>query len=179
MTSLALGQIAVLLSKTATSPGSNTESFTVTSESLATALAVTSIGSGTTLTVNVYTSTALGQEVRVISYPAISAVTNDLALSRADFVFPRCRIEAIYDGPVTFEIRGRGASAAVTTNSGGGGSGAVDSVNGQTGVVVLTKADIGLGAVDNTSDLAKPVSTATQTALDKLEKDSYYLAVVL
>jgi hypothetical protein len=30
----------------------------------------------------------------------------------------------------------------------------------------LTKADVGLANVDNTSDLAKPISTATQTALD-------------
>jgi uncharacterized protein involved in tellurium resistance len=30
----------------------------------------------------------------------------------------------------------------------------------------LTKSDVGLGSVDNTSDAAKPVSTATQTALD-------------
>lgn len=42
----------------------------------------------------------------------------------------------------------------------------VDSVNGQTGVVVLDKSDVGLGNVDNTSDLAKPISTATQTALN-------------
>ena len=42
----------------------------------------------------------------------------------------------------------------------------VDSVNGQTGAVVLTKSDVGLGNVDNTSDLNKPISTATQTALD-------------
>lgn len=42
----------------------------------------------------------------------------------------------------------------------------VQSVNGQTGIVVLTKSDIGLGNVDNTSDLNKPISTATQTALD-------------
>lgn len=44
--------------------------------------------------------------------------------------------------------------------------GAVDSVNSQTGDVVLTKTDVGLGNVDNTSDTDKPVSTATQTALD-------------
>lgn len=50
--------------------------------------------------------------------------------------------------------------------SGGGGGGAVDSVNGQTGVVVLTKSSIGLGNVDNTSDANKPISTATQTALN-------------
>ena len=48
----------------------------------------------------------------------------------------------------------------------GGGGGAVDSVNGQTGVVVLDKTDIGLGNVDNTTDLLKPISTATQVALD-------------
>lgn len=48
----------------------------------------------------------------------------------------------------------------------GGGGGAVDSVNGQTGVVVLTKSSIGLGNVNNTSDLNKPISTATQNALD-------------
>ncbi len=32
--------------------------------------------------------------------------------------------------------------------------------------ITLTKANVGLSNVDNTSDLAKPVSTATQTALD-------------
>ena len=62
----------------------------------------------------------------------------------------------------------------------------VDSVNGQTGAVSLnaanvgadpsgtayaavsslTKADVGLGNVDNTSDAGKPVSAATQAALD-------------
>lgn len=42
----------------------------------------------------------------------------------------------------------------------------VDSVNGQTGVVVLDKSDVGLGNVDNTSDADKPISTATQTALN-------------
>lgn len=40
------------------------------------------------------------------------------------------------------------------------------SVNGQQGTVVLTKADVGLGNLDNTSDLNKPVSTAAQTALN-------------
>lgn len=42
----------------------------------------------------------------------------------------------------------------------------VTSVNTQTGDVVLTKSDVGLGNVDNTSDANKPISSATQTALD-------------
>ena len=72
----------------------------------------------------------------------------------------------------------------------GGGGGAVASVNGKTGAVVLsagdvgaatsaqgalaatavqpaglTKAAVGLGSVDNTSDANKPVSTAQATAI--------------
>lgn len=46
------------------------------------------------------------------------------------------------------------------------GGGDVESVNGQTGVVELDKSDIGLGNVDNTSDANKPISSATQTALN-------------
>jgi hypothetical protein len=41
----------------------------------------------------------------------------------------------------------------------------VTSVNGQTGTVVLGKASVGLGNVDNTSDMQKPVSTAQAAAL--------------
>jgi hypothetical protein len=44
--------------------------------------------------------------------------------------------------------------------------GPVRSVAGRTGTVTLAKSDVGLGNVDNTSDAAKPVSTATQTALN-------------
>lgn len=42
----------------------------------------------------------------------------------------------------------------------------VFSVNGKVGIVNLLKEDVGLSHVDNTSDLNKPVSTATQSALD-------------
>lgn len=43
----------------------------------------------------------------------------------------------------------------------------VNTVAGRAGDVVLSKSDIsGIDQVDNTSDLNKPVSTATQTALD-------------
>lgn len=44
---------------------------------------------------------------------------------------------------------------------------AVISVAGKTGAVTLAKSDVGLGNVDNTADASKPVSTATQTELDK------------
>lgn len=46
---------------------------------------------------------------------------------------------------------------------------AVASVAGRTGNVTLTKADVGLSNVDDTSDASKPVSTATQAALNAKE----------
>jgi hypothetical protein len=45
----------------------------------------------------------------------------------------------------------------------------VNSVNGMTGHVVLTKDDIGLSNVDNTADIDKPVSDPMQEALDGKE----------
>jgi hypothetical protein len=56
----------------------------------------------------------------------------------------------------------------------GGGGGAVSSVFGRTGAVTAqngdyTKAQVGLSNVDNTSDALKPISTATQGALDALQ----------
>ena len=49
---------------------------------------------------------------------------------------------------------------------GGGGVAGVSSVNGRIGAVTLAKSDVGLTNADNTSDANKPVSTATQTALN-------------
>jgi hypothetical protein len=42
----------------------------------------------------------------------------------------------------------------------------VTSVNTRTGAVTIDKTDVGLGNADNTSDANKPISTATQTALN-------------
>jgi hypothetical protein len=47
-------------------------------------------------------------------------------------------------------------------------TGQVVSVAGKTGVVALTKADVGLGSVENTADSAKPLSTAASTAVTTL-----------
>jgi hypothetical protein len=52
------------------------------------------------------------------------------------------------------------------TNARASAAAPVQSVAGRTGIVTLTKSDVGLGNVDNTSDANKPVSTAQQTALD-------------
>lgn len=71
-------------------------------------------------------------------------------------------------------------AVSVYTGAGGG----VASFNGRTGKVVpadgdYTKAQIGLGNVDNTSDANKPISTATQTALDAKAAKKQQVTVVL
>lgn len=54
----------------------------------------------------------------------------------------------------------------------------VTSVATRTGAVVLTKSDVGLSNVDNTTDLLKPISTATQTALNGKVDDNQVLTNV-
>lgn len=71
-------------------------------------------------------------------------------------------------------VNGISPDASGNIEVSGGGPGAVTSVFGRTGAVVAangdyTKAQVGLSAVDNTTDLNKPVSTATQAALDTKE----------
>ena len=51
-------------------------------------------------------------------------------------------------------------------------TGAVSSVAGKTGTVSLDKTDVGLSNVDNTADASKPISSATQSALDLKANDS-------
>jgi hypothetical protein len=55
-------------------------------------------------------------------------------------------------------------SAQAKLNS--GGTAGVTTVNTRSGAVTLTAADVGLANANNTSDANKPISSATQTALD-------------
>lgn len=80
-----------------------------------------------------------------------------------------------YTGQAGYVVKVNGTEDGLIFALGGGGTGNVESVTGD-GVnntdpnnpvmSYPTPTDIGLGNVDNTSDLSKPISTATQTALD-------------
>ena len=72
-------------------------------------------------------------------------------------------------GAVTLAASDVGAQPKITITGilqgdGNGNITAVESIGAE--IVTLDKADVGLGNVDNTSDANKPISTATQTALD-------------
>lgn len=55
----------------------------------------------------------------------------------------------------------------------------VQTVNGYTGSVSLTKSDLGLGNVNNTSDADKPISTTTQAAIDVKPSREFVATAVL
>jgi hypothetical protein len=77
-------------------------------------------------------------------------------------------------------MKSSGADYAVVWGDaagGSGGGGLVSSVAGRIGAIVLTKGDVGLSNVDNTSDLAKPLSTAALTALAGKASTSHAHAV--
>lgn len=65
---------------------------------------------------------------------------------------------------VTTGITINGEPVVPGGGGGGGGGSGVSSVNGRTGDVVLSKFDVSLSNVDNTSDANKPVSTAQASA---------------
>lgn len=96
---------------------------------------------------------------------ALDSKLNSSSYTAADV---RAKVEAATDSNVFTDAdhsKLNGIAAGAEVN-------AVDSVAGKTGAVTLVKGDVGLGSVDNTSDAAKPVSTAQQTALDAKQDNS-------
>lgn len=72
-----------------------------------------------------------------------------------------------------------GSSNLYFTTSRATAAAPIQSVAGRTGVISLTKSDVGLSNLDNTSDLNKPVSTATQTALDATKNQLIGMIIAL
>ena len=70
---------------------------------------------------------------------------------------------------ITVDANGR-ITAAANGTGGNGNTGTTAIANGGTGATTAAgaKTNLGLGNVDNTSDLNKPISTATQAALDAI-----------
>ena len=68
--------------------------------------------------------------------------------------------------PGSTDAVSEGATNLYFTNARASAAAPVQSVAGRTGTVTLSKSDVGLSNVDNTSDANKPVSTAQQLALD-------------
>lgn len=98
--------------------------------------------------------------------PSTGIPASDLAsavqtsLSKADSAVQPAALSAYIK-----TINGTGPDANGNVVVSGGGTAPVTSVAGRTGDVTLTKSDVGLSNVDNTSDVNKPVSTAQSAAI--------------
>jgi|ETNvirnome_2_300_1030623.scaffolds.fasta_scaffold00088_28 hypothetical protein len=94
-------------------------------------------------------------------------VTGSASLTIADDAVTNAKMETVSSGTV----KGRTSS----------GVGDVENLDIETTLktaLVLTKSDVGLSNVDNTSDINKPISNATQTALGSKIDDSQVLTNV-
>jgi hypothetical protein len=148
---------------------------------------VTTPSDGQVLTYNTTSSKWKNQAAPSAPVTSVAGKTGAVTLTEADIA------SLTSDLAATEKTANKGAASGYapldtsskvpTTNLGGSGADAtkflsgdqtwttlpaapVTSVAGRTGAVTLTSTDVGLGSVDNTSDLGKPVSTATQTALN-------------
>lgn len=68
-----------------------------------------------TLDVTVYTLTEEGKELEIISFPQLTAPTSELLLKKAALAMSRIRVEAIYTGSATYEVRAKPISAGETS----------------------------------------------------------------
>jgi len=101
------------------------------------------------------------------SHTHVAADITDFT-SAVEAVSPPADWDTLSNKPSTFPPSAHGHVAADVSDFSTAAAAAapVQSVAGRTGTVTLAKADVGLANVDNTSDTNKPISSATQTALD-------------
>lgn len=115
-----------------------------------------------TIKVNGTAQTITDKAVDITVPTATSALTNDSGYITTDALQGYAKEDAI---PTTVSQLENDAGYITA------GEAPVQSVNGMTGAVSITKGSIGLGAVDNTSDADKPVSTAQANAIAQVQEN--------
>ena len=95
-------------------------------------------------------------------YQTKSNLTTSLTPKSTDEQYPSAKATYEYGQSIA---ESAGKINAITVN------GTAQTVEDKTAKIIVNKSTVGLGNVDNTSDVNKPISTATQTALNgKLDK---------
>jgi len=104
----------------------------------------------------------------IISNAAVTtAKIADGAVTGAKIADLAITTEKIADGTITLSKQANIATASLLGRStAGSGSPEELSASAAKAILALSKTDVGLANVENTTDLLKPISTATQTALD-------------
>lgn len=132
-------------------------------------------------TLIIYRDVPLTQSVDLQDGGPLPANTINRALDRITMWGQRLKEQVVDLGALASQVAAGLMSPADKTKLDGIQPGAqvniVTSVAGKTGAVTLVKSDVALGNVDNTGDLNKPISTATQTALNAKANTSALAAV--
>lgn len=107
---------------------------------------------------------AAAMSAALTGYVTQATLFNELAAkaNNAD-IYTKSQTDSRYLRTVNGNGPDANGNVVITTQTGSGG--AVTTVQGRIGDVTITKTDLGLANAENTTDLQKPVSTATQNAL--------------
>lgn len=108
-----VGKTVTLIKEVTTQPDNTIRDFTTDADSVLISLFVTSLTG--TLDVTLKTFTEDGKEVTVMTFPTISSASTELLIRKAAAIMSNLRIEAVYTGICTYEIRARGISAGETS----------------------------------------------------------------
>ncbi len=111
-----------------------------------------------------------GSVLLISGGPIVSVMMTNLAAAAANSAAAAADNEAnsgaSADTAAAKALEAENSAASAAASAAIAASAPVTSVAGKTGDVSLSKADVGLGNVNNTSDASKPVSTAAQAALN-------------
>jgi len=111
-----------------------------------------------------------GSVLLISGGPIVTVMMTNLAAaaanSAADASTSEANSAASADAAAAKALEAENAADSAAASAAIAASAPVTSVAGKTGAVTLSKSDVGLGNVDNTSDASKPVSTAMQAALN-------------
>lgn len=115
-------------------------------------------------------SSRTGAVVLTSSDVGLSSVNNTADISKPISTLQQAALDLKVDKVAGKQLSTNDYTTVEQTKLAGIATGAqvntVTSVSGRQGVVTLTSSDVGLANVDNVSDVNKPISTATQTALN-------------
>jgi hypothetical protein len=100
------GRAEQVVRETTTGPGTAVRDGSILADSLMISVAIPFITTGS-LTITVYNLTDSGDEVELITFPAISGPTTNVYLRKLKLSAPNYRVKAVYTGICSYEVQAK------------------------------------------------------------------------